>query len=313
MCTVPNDESLFNSYISVSRELGQQPYSIQAGGGNTSVKIGGKLFVKASGCCLKDMSSSSGYVVIPLNELRSIFEHSDRGINSEAQTSAAVCRLAAPPSASAPARPSVEAGFHAFLGTAVLHSHAAQINLFTCTAGGMSDAANMLEAAGIPCICFPFTDPGAELAFAIIDAKDAAGTAFPQVLLLKNHGLIVWADTPEQALSLHARVLKIITEGFSLPRYPVPALKKCADGWLSDDELINAMVKCGTLNDERLRADLLYPDQLVYLNARLGMPDGLKFRKDTVLYSGNYNTAMALEESLLRLYSEYRRQPRIIH
>ena len=67
MCTVPNDESLFNSYISVSRELGQQPYSIQAGGGNTSVKIGEKLFVKASGCCLKDMSSSIGYVTIPLN------------------------------------------------------------------------------------------------------------------------------------------------------------------------------------------------------------------------------------------------------
>lgn len=299
MCTVPNDEGLFNSYISVSRELGQQPYSIQAGGGNTSIKIGEKLFVKASGCCLKDMSSSIGYVAIPLNKLRSIFEHSDRGINSEAQTSAAVCRLAAPPSAAAPARPSVEAGFHAFLGTAVLHSHAAQINLFTCTAGGMSDAANMLEAAGIPCICFPFTDPGAELAFAIIDAKKAAGTAFPQVLLLKNHGLIVWADTPERALSLHARVLRTITEGFSLPRYPVPLLKKCADGWLSDDGLIGAMTKNGLLNNERLSTNLLYPDQLVYLNARLGMPDGLEFRKDTVLYSGSYNTAMALEESLL--------------
>ena len=157
----------------------------------------------------------------------------------------------------------------------------------------------MLEAAGIPCICFPFTDPGAELAFAIIDAKNAADTAFPQVLLLKNHGLIVWSDTPEQALSLHARVLKIITEGFSLPRYPVPLLKKCADGWLSDDGLIGAMTKNGLLNNERLSTNLLYPDQLVYLNARLGMPDGLEFRKDTVLYSGSYNTAMALEESLL--------------
>ena len=59
------------------------------------------------------------------------------------------------------------------------------------------------------------------------------------------------------------------------------------------------MVKRGTLNDKRLGTNLLYPDQLVYLNARLGMPDGLEFRKDTVLYSGNYNTAMALEESLL--------------
>ncbi|HLU47111.1 MAG TPA: class II aldolase/adducin family protein, partial [Planctomycetota bacterium] len=60
--------------IAISREIGAQPDLVQGGGGNTSVKSrdGKRMFVKASGAALEDMSAERGWAELDRHLLDAI-------------------------------------------------------------------------------------------------------------------------------------------------------------------------------------------------------------------------------------------------
>ena len=85
-----NDLQLLNDFVSMSRSVGLKPDYIQAGGGNTSIKVGDMMAVKCSGCQLKDMKLDYGYVCLPYKDIVNIFKESDRGADCESKTSAEI-------------------------------------------------------------------------------------------------------------------------------------------------------------------------------------------------------------------------------
>lgn len=295
----PSDRRLLDSFIAMSRAVGNRPDCIQAGGGNTSVKFGDIMAVKCSGCQLKDMKEDFGYVCLPYERIRDIFARSDRGPGSESDTSRQVNDSIMQFEDLAAKRPSVEAGFHAMLGNAVIHSHAVNANILNCIEGGESIINDIMSRNSVPCLVLPFINPGAELTFAIMDAKNSMGDKFPQVIFLKNHGLVVWADTAEEAIALNSRVLDILGRELALPDYPTVSLNELPDGkFASGSELIASMLADGTLSVKRINETPLYPDQLVYLNSNLADGTKLSFDK-TAVYNCAYDTAYSLEETLL--------------
>ena len=171
------------------------------------------------------MSSSIGYVAIPLNKLRSIFEHSDRGINSEAQTRPQYAGLLhRPPPLHRRVRPwkAVFTPFRAL--PCFTHTQHRSISLHALQAECRMRQI-CWRAAGIPRICFPFTDPGAELAFAIIDAKKQPARPSCRCCLRKSRPYRMGGYPLSRPFPACA-CAKIITEGVFSPPLSCPRPKK---------------------------------------------------------------------------------------
>lgn len=291
--------SMLKSFISMSNSVGSKPDYIQAGGGNTSIKLGDIMAVKCSGCQLKDMKLDFGYVCLPYKEISNIFESSPRDANSESTTSAKINELVIEFEGLPSKRPSVEAGFHALLGNVVIHSHAIYANIFNCIKDGEQKLAEILKPAGVDYLFFDFINPSADLAFAILDMKKKLNRKLPNIIFLKNHGLIIWADTVDQAIEYNDLVLGVLKNALKLNDYPVVELIDNGEYCTSDNKFIMDMISDGSLTKERILKTPLYPDQLVYLNNNLIDGSKLELDDNTVKYKTTYNSAYSLEETLL--------------
>ncbi|HEY3414977.1 MAG TPA: SDR family NAD(P)-dependent oxidoreductase [Armatimonadota bacterium] len=185
--------------IKLSRFYGANPAMVLAGGGNTSYKTSDRLFVKASGCALADVTESN-FVELERARLDALLR-SEPAVDiseREARFKAAIMEARVDPASEA--RPSVEAALHHLLPTAyVVHTHATLANILTCSEGGESIAA---EIFGDRMLWVPYVDPGDALARLVMRLLDVytrqTGIACPEAVLMANHGLIVCGETANE-------------------------------------------------------------------------------------------------------------------
>ncbi len=152
----------------------------QGPGGNVSVKHEGRLFVKASGTRLATVADEGGHVAVDLAD-------ATRALEGDLAADARV--FAARP------RPSLETYFHAIGAAVVAHTHPVAVLLAAC-------ASRSPEALGLPVV--PYERPGRGLALAVERAREAAPGA--RALMLASHGLLVDADTAEEAIAISEEV-----------------------------------------------------------------------------------------------------------
>jgi rhamnose utilization protein RhaD (predicted bifunctional aldolase and dehydrogenase)/NAD(P)-dependent dehydrogenase (short-subunit alcohol dehydrogenase family) len=181
----------------LSRFYGSDPAIVLAGGGNTSCKVGERLFVKASGTSLATMTPA-GFVAMDRPRLEAL---ADATLDSdpdtrEAQFQAAIAAARCEPQKGQ--RPSVEVLLHHLLpGTFVVHSHATIANALTCHKSGQRLAEKIF---GNSILWLPYVDPGFTLAQslkqALAEHRQRNGQAAVQAILMANHGLIVSGDSP---------------------------------------------------------------------------------------------------------------------
>jgi len=192
-------EDGLDTLVKLSRHYGQTPGFVIAGGGNTSYKTAGKLFVKASGTQLSTITRD-GFVVLDRAQLAAL---ADTRLPAdptarEAQFKDAILKARYEPEKGQ--RPSVESLLHHLLPAQfVVHSHATIVNTFTCSTQGEKIAR---ELFGDDFLWIPFVDPGYVLGRLLKDLlvtyKAATGRAYPKIILMANHGLIVSGDTPDE-------------------------------------------------------------------------------------------------------------------
>lgn len=119
------DVEWIDELVNLSRTIGQNPSLVQGGGGNTSVKADGHLYIKASGMPLKEMSAERGWVVL--------------GDNTATE------------------RPSMEWPMHQTLTAPwVCHTHSVYLNVFGC----MQNNNHALSGYTV----LPYIQPGKQLA-----------------------------------------------------------------------------------------------------------------------------------------------------
>lgn len=175
--------------VEFSRRYGSNPELVLAGGGNTSMKENGVLYVKGSGCSLSTIRSVD-FVAMNLDKLLTICgkQYPTEDKEREAMFLADVSAAKLP--GEERKRPSVEALLHAlFPQRYVLHLHPALINGLTCGADGRRIAAELFPGV----IWVNACRPGYTLAKRLAD-KIGPGT---DTVLLQNHGVFFAADTPE--------------------------------------------------------------------------------------------------------------------
>lgn len=186
MTSLPPD---FDALRAVSARLGADIELVQGGGGNTSCKHAGVLWVKASGRWLARALEQPMFVPLDLAALH-------RGIEANDDGAAVRARLEAPGTEGL--RPSIETSLHALLPhRVVLHGH--PVGALAWLACRTPDDEYARRLHGLRWRRLPYERPGLPLTQAV---RRALADAPADVLLLDNHGIVVGADTPEAADSL---------------------------------------------------------------------------------------------------------------
>lgn len=234
--------------VSFSQKYGSNPEFVLAGGGNTSMKENGILYVKGSGCALATIQAEN-FVAMDLAALLEILNKQYPSTDKERESAFLADVMAARLPGEENKRPSVEALLHALLPYRyVLHLHPALVNGLTCAVDGEVCAKRLFPDAVWVDAC----RPGYILAKLIADAiRPETNT-----VLLQNHGVFFAAETPEELDEMVQSMMEALTaEAGSLPEILPPAD-------ISKPFTPDQIVYCGigtTLPDTE-NARLLYKD-----------------------------------------------------
>lgn len=200
--------------IALSNEFGADPAFTRAGGGNSSAKAGGVLWIKPSGVSMATLQADD-LVPLDIDVLNAALDapDPDPSLGDPVNHLASVSRLD-----DGPRRPSVEILFHALIeDTYVLHTHPLLINAVTCNADGVDLTR---ELFGDDVLWVPYVDPGLPLAREIAARRAEytarTGNPAPKITFLMNHGLIVSGDDPAQIRRDSYRVMRRIQQAVAV-------------------------------------------------------------------------------------------------
>lgn len=269
-------ESPISVLIKLSRHYGANIDYVIAGGGNTSVKIGDRLFAKGSGHPLATITED-GFVEMDRTALEKILQ-SDFGTDPmvrEDRFKAAIMAARVHPEKEQ--RPSVETLLHHLVPkTFVAHTHSTVANFCTCTADGEALAKKLF---GDDILWIPDVNPGMVLAQtlhkAIQDYTRRTRRDGPRAILLQNHGLVVSGDTADEILASTEWIVSTLLQHISgktnlAPLGPVTCLP--------DDQvtrLVNVIAPAlrGLLTDSDTLKFVLFDRSPAILNL-VGSPTG---------------------------------------
>jgi rhamnose utilization protein RhaD (predicted bifunctional aldolase and dehydrogenase) len=255
-------QSDLDSLIRLSACLGVNPLLVQAGTGNTSLKVDDVLWIKASGKWLANAAREETFVPVDLTSVR----HS--ALRDEPCT---VTHLSAYGST---LTSSIETAMHAVIPNAVtVHVHSVDAIAWAVRRDGPVHLENRL--AGLPWQWIPYTRSGNPLAHAVLDAFRRAPDT--RILVLANHGLVVCGDSCHEAEQLLSEVQNRIAIA---PRpVPPPDLQTLCDAMIP--ELLDptewhvasrpVIHSLGTDPDSReiLAGGILYPCQPIFLGQEI--------------------------------------------
>jgi rhamnose utilization protein RhaD (predicted bifunctional aldolase and dehydrogenase) len=290
------NESEIASLRDLSARVGSDPLLVQASNGNTSIKLDGILWIKASGKWLAHAKQKEIFVAVALEEAR-------RSIQSNAEIGRLVdLELGEVKAGVAKDElwPSIETPMHAVLQhRVVIHVHSINAIAWAIRLDGPNQLQKLL--AGLRWRWIPYAASGNPLAREI--EKAVAGAPETDVLVLGNHGLVVCGDdcvSAERLLGDVERRLAIAPRRF--PKSDASVLKMIArfSGWQFPE--IDRLHALGTDATSRriLKGGVLYPCQAIFLGQSMPLsPTAFVVSKFADRLNSKYRTApfVAVEKS----------------
>ena len=298
-----------------SAEIGADPMLIQAAGGNTSIKDGDVMWIKASGTLLADALDKDVFVAVDLPDMRRAVVGGEDRADQPAEFALVQGGL----------RPSIETSLHAVFGQkVVMHAHC----VHTLAHAVRKDCKALMQAPldGLNWDIVDYVKPGANLARLV----SAVAKGPVNVVVLQNHGIIVAGETVAEThalmIDVHERLrvdpaasvapdltaLATLTEGsdYTLPDYALlhqlaldPArLKQATGGSLYPDHVIFCGIGATALHDGET------PDEAAAKLIKAGAPapaflivpgKGVVVRRDAT--EANHALIRCLVDVLLRV------------
>jgi|SRR5579872_54565 len=249
--TIESEMTDLDSLRQLSARIGRNLSLVQAGGGNTSIKDGNTLWVKASGKWLVHAAEEDMFLPAPLDEiLHGVDEN--REYKAEYKNSSGTVL-----------RPSVETTMHAVLPhRVVIHVH----SVTTIAWAVHPNAPEMLRPRlnGLRWEWIPYIHPGLPLARRIQESLASQ----PDVLILGNHGLVVGGQDCESAEGLLAEVeRRMYRVPRGAPEMDLAALAGIAGGagWHAAPDAEVHKLATDDLSRQTAARGTMYPDHCVYL------------------------------------------------
>lgn len=229
--------------VHIAKALAGRVDYVQGAGGNISVKSDNRMWIKASGKRFADLAPGTGYVQLEHERIAEYF----RTIRLPRETGESDSLNAIRRSVldDTGGRPSMETGFHAVLGPVVIHTHSVYANVLNCRKNAEVVFEELKNALPAQSHFLKYYSPGYDLSVAIasLDTKETP------LLFLKNHGIIVHADTADEALELLQKTDDVLKTFFHLK------------DWKYASETA----------EKDLNKNYIFPDQVVYFPAGEGI------------------------------------------
>ena len=245
---------LTDDFRTLSARLGQDPLQVQGPGGNTSIKQGNTMWIKASGTELADAQRHDIFVAV--DRAAAVAEAREEAGDGSCKTTVL------DPAVSL--RPSIETTFHAALDWPVVaHTHSVATLAHAISPEGRKLAIEKLD--GLPFVMVPYAKPGLPLTREIL----AKATAETQVFVLQNHGLICCGEDVADVSALIADVEARLALPSDAPTAPSPSEASppgfhwADESWMALNERITALLADGSY----------YPDHVVFLGPALPLAD----------------------------------------
>jgi rhamnose utilization protein RhaD (predicted bifunctional aldolase and dehydrogenase)/NAD(P)-dependent dehydrogenase (short-subunit alcohol dehydrogenase family) len=196
--------------VNISRFYGQDKRYVIAGGGNTSMKTTDRIWIKASGSALSDITED-GFAKLDRGKLEKILkgEYAEDPFQREREIKDDLAEA----NFTTDRRPSVETSLHDLINYRfVVHLHPTQVNGLMCSNDAMDHVSKLF---GKDALYIQYTDPGYILfkevekqlqKFHEKEGKD------PAIILLQNHGIFVSADTTGEINKIYEEVFAKLGE-----------------------------------------------------------------------------------------------------
>lgn len=249
-----NQPSQLRELRDLSSYLGANPLLIQASTGNTSIKLGDTLWIKASGKWL--IHSDADDFLVPVNLARATRCLRENLPIPETE-----------PNSSGESTASIETAMHVVLPrNVVVHVHSVNAIAWAVREDGPRQLSTRLS--GLPWQWIAYTPSGPALARKIQQALSSS--LQPDIFVLGNHGLVVSADTCCAAAHLLSEVEYRLAID---PRPALPAAPLLRQRALSGSALclpastgVHSLA-CDPVSRRILAGGVLYPCQAIFLSA----------------------------------------------
>tara|TARA_X000000368_G_scaffold418454_1_gene418150 strand:- start:3732 stop:5399 length:1668 start_codon:yes stop_codon:yes gene_type:complete len=255
----------------ISRYCGERFDLVQAGGGNTSVKINDIMFIKASGFNLSDITKNSGYVCIHNKELlndlsnntiKKIIDYNMYG------------KL----------RGSIETFMHSILKKYTIHLHPIQVNKILI----LKNSKYVIQKLFPEALIIDYITPGIKVYNKI--SKKYSGE---EVIFLINHGLIINTNEFDKIKVILDNIIDKCNSYYNfdnsnykltnkISKYIFDNYKIDVISYLSQDIIITKYIQ----NNIKLFTEkITFPDALIYC----GIKPLIGNIEDIQTYFNNYN------------------------
>ncbi len=256
----------------VSARIGSDPLLVQGAGGNTSVKLGNRMVIKASGFWLADALEKNTFVSLDYPALRQAALEGD----PRADTGVDFVIQSENPDG---LRPSIETCVHAvFDHKYVVHVHCVRTLSYAVREDAEAELSRLLE--GLEWIFVPYVRPGSPLVPGIVSRK----TPRTNIVVLGNHGLIVAGETLEETEAL-LREIEVRLDGKG-PREtePVGLEDLCAGSAYQParDPKVHALA----FDEKAMKIAAqgpLYPDHVIFLGPEMGVRGAGKLPREALV------------------------------
>ena len=283
--------SEIKNLIKLSKYAGMREDIVQAGGGNTSVKINDEtMFIKSSGYQLSEMEENVGYSKVNYKKIVDYFKsHLDIKRSDEKELLENTLIEGK--------RPSIETFLHSITEKYTLHTHPLLINVFTSRKNGMKELKSMFPDS----LVIDYQTPGIFLAKEFFDKfLKLENPQKANIVFLKNHGLIVSGKNMDEVIELHESILETLENKLKVNmqayRNSTFLFKKLEDFiennivYLCENRRIKNFIENNSIKDVNY---CFSPDSLIYCNKKILLlnknDDMLEVVKNHNLKYGNFN------------------------
>ena len=197
------------NFITISKYAGERFDLIQAGGGNSSVKLNNDIMIiKASGFLLSDMNKENGYSKVNTKKIvnilsnETITKQKDKR-KRESLTASMVHEF----TIDNDIRPSIETLLHSLLLKYTLHTHPVVVNMITIQTKWKELLLSIFKDDQIALV--DYYTPGIDLALELRNVLKQFDTV-PNIIFLQNHGLIITSKNSKDISKLTNYVLRKI-------------------------------------------------------------------------------------------------------
>lgn len=149
--------------IKISKYAGMREDLVQAGGGNSSVKINEtEMLIKASGYQLADLTDTAGISVVDYSKIRTYLKMLTMDNATEQE-----CEHILKTSIREGLRPSIETFLHALTDSITLHTHSIAFNILGTRVNGECELEKLFPDA----LIVSYATPGIKLAKKLVCVK----------------------------------------------------------------------------------------------------------------------------------------------